>query len=399
MARFSFLLAVTVSFLIISCPRTAERERADAGFHPDVVIPKIDLGDETEERLPEISPTLVLQAGENPIWFLLADGRPNHIETIEEARNSADIVPWPHAPHVRFMLARRNSLLMAVNGDGFIRLAGWQSRDASVSGIGLYHIPGGEFWKPYTVGAFVQIAPDENPVALLYRDEWFDSEPGSAPSPRLWAFDESSASPVSVSIPALDAFDAEEGWNLETLRPDADGFWYFQATLRENGREEIRRLRARDLSLAGEDVPIDDFQNSARLEPVSSTPPLLKEMMEAAFKDESAGSLNVVSPDFTSQRRFALNREGVSAYAFFRGAFFVAAFPDGKAIYANFDGTQTLGRFSLPALPAGFVYTGIGMVEDALFATWEERAGFGIGAAGFVVVSPPELHETNLNRR
>jgi len=394
MTRFSFFLAVMVSFLVVSCPRAAEKEQANAGFHTETLAAEVNVVEAAEAQPRKILPTMVLQAGENPIWFLFSDGRPNHIETIEEARNSAAVVPWPHAPHVRFMLARRDDLLMAVNKGGFIRLSNWKSGDAGVSGIGLYHVPGGEFWKPYTVGAFVEAAPGENPVALLYRDEWFGNETGTVPFQRLWTFDEYSATPVSASIPALDAFDAREGWNLDTLRRGRDGFWYFQATVREESREEIRRLRVGNLALAGNDVSIDDFQNSARPEPVSAAPPLLKEMIEAAFEDVAAGSLNVVSPDFKSQRRFGLNGEGVSAHAFFHGEFLVATLPDGSALYAN-SGMQPV-RFSLPDLPEGFVYTGIGMVGDTLFATWEEQAGFGIGAAGFMVVRPAGFYEVGL---
>ena len=43
---------------------------------------------------------------------------------------------------------------------------------------------------------------------------------------------------------------------------------------------------------------------------------------------------------------------------------------------------------SLPALPEGFVYTGIEMIGGSLFASWEEQADYSIGAAGFMVVKP-----------
>lgn len=41
---------------------------------------------------------------------------------------------------------------------------------------------------------------------------------------------------------------------------------------------------------------------------------------------------------------------------------------------------------ALPQLPEGFVYTGVGQVNDSLFASWEEQGDFSIGAAGFVVL-------------
>jgi hypothetical protein len=41
---------------------------------------------------------------------------------------------------------------------------------------------------------------------------------------------------------------------------------------------------------------------------------------------------------------------------------------------------------SLPQLPEGFFYTGIGRAGDSLFASWEEQEDFNIGAAGFVIL-------------
>ena len=46
-----------------------------------------------------------------------------------------------------------------------------------------------------------------------------------------------------------------------------------------------------------------------------------------------------------------------------------------------------LSHPTLPPLPEGFVYTGIGRVGNSLFASWEEQVEFNIGAAGFVVIN------------
>ena len=45
---------------------------------------------------------------------------------------------------------------------------------------------------------------------------------------------------------------------------------------------------------------------------------------------------------------------------------------------------------SLPPLPEGFAYTGIGSAGNSLFALWEEQAYFNIGAAGFVIINALE---------
>jgi hypothetical protein len=45
-----------------------------------------------------------------------------------------------------------------------------------------------------------------------------------------------------------------------------------------------------------------------------------------------------------------------------------------------------VSRFSLPPLPEDFVYTGIGLSGDTVFASWEEQDGYSIGAAGFMAL-------------
>jgi len=341
-----------------------------------------------------------LRAGEFPLWFRFTEEGPVLIETIEAARYSAALIPWPHAPHAGFMLARDGELLMAVNRDGFVRMSPWRARDGT-EGIGMYHVSGGGLWQQYTVGAFVLPAPGENPVALLYRNDWFLYRDIPPPSPRLWAFDAYSAEPVAFSLPSLDAFPPEEGWDLDVLRMGGSGHWYFRAGrnadgegANENeGRRETRLLRTRSLEREGESVSLAAFHDAARPRPLSDAPPPLREKLAAAFAETAPGFAHVVSPGFPDGRRFSAGGEGPELYAFFSpGAFLLAAQPQGDAAYVETGSPGLLPvRFSLPSLPESFVYTGIGMVEDTVFATWEERVGFSIGAAGFMAIRPAEL--------
>ena len=386
MSRFRFCLAALAFLSLLSCDRIAERDHADADppvaaapeFHPPPPPPT-----------PEVPPVAILRAGEFPLWFQFTDQGPTLIETIESARYSAALIPWPHAPHVRFVLAQGEDLLLAVNLEGFVRLSPWPTH----GGIGLYRVPGGEFWRPYTVGAFVLPDPAASPVALLYLNEWFVEQDVQPPSPRLWSLDASSATPRAAAMPSLDAFASEEGWNLDVLRRSG-GYWYFRATKRNAVRQEIQMLRAGSLDREGERVSLSDFHNAARPEPLSAAPPALREMLAAAFAQDGSGSATVVSPDFQSYRRFAVGSEGTQMHAFFsRGgtsgeAFLLATDPEGNALHVD---RNLVRHFSLPALPGGFVYTGIGMVDGTVFAAWEEQVDFSIGAAGFMVIDPPEL--------
>jgi hypothetical protein len=340
-------------------------------------------------------PLAVLQAGRYPLWFQFADDGPVLIEAIEDACFSAAFIPWPLARHVRFILARDDEIMMAVNRDGFILLSLWQGaplQDASLQdgregddGIGLYHISGGEYWQRYTTGAFFLLGEDRRPLALLYRDDRFIDSGQPVPAARLWTFDSQAASPYTLAMPLLDAFPPEEGWNIDALRCGADAYWYFRASRKTEAQPEIRMFRAGDFTMPGEQVSLGAFQNSAMPDPVSATPQGLGEMLGLVFSETGYSAAVVVSPEFQSARFFAADPESGVIAGFYSGHFFLAVSAQGEAFYTE-TGAASTRRFSLPSLPEGFVYTGIGMIADTVIASWEEQEGYSIGAAGFMAI-------------
>jgi hypothetical protein len=335
-----------------------------------------------------LRPAAVLQAGEYPLWFQLTDTGPALLDSIEDARFSSALIPWPLALHIRFILARGDGLVMAVNRNGFMGLSPWDGGDG---GIGLYYVSGGEFWRRYTVGALLLF--EEKPAALLYRDDRFLDSAASLPQPRAWTFSFESSVPVGVDIPALDPFPPEEGWDADTLRLGPDGFWYYRVLKQDEVQPEIRQLRTADLGQAGETVSIGTFQNSALPEPLSAAPALLRELLDAA----GGNAALVISPDFPQPRSFAESGEaGPCLLAYYRSgmadgapALAAAVFPDGRGMYLS-AGAEAR-PFSLPPLPDSFAYTGIGFAADVLFACWEEQEEFNIGAAGFMVMQMADL--------
>ena len=369
MARFCRCAAVLLAALL-SCAR-AEKGPADPA-QPE----------------PSVQPATVVRAGEYPLWFQFTGEGQAVIETIEDARFSAALIPWPLAPHVRFALAQGEEFLMAVNRGGLIRLSPWDGE----GGIGLYHYPGGEFWRGYTVGAFVLLG--ENPVALLYRDDRFLETGDPLPSPRLWTFGQYSPKPEFFALPALDAFAPEDGWDIDALRRGADGFWYYRAVRKNAGQPQTAMLRSGDLAGEGERVSLGAFQAAALPEPLAAAPEPLGELLAALFAGSDCRAALVVSPGFHGSRGFALSRESPAAFGFYSpgqdsaGAFLLTAFPRGDAVLVERGiGTDSaLRRFALPPLPEGFAYTGIGMVAGTVVATWEEQDGYSIGAAGFMVI-------------
>jgi len=347
-------------------------------------------------------PQAVLQAGKYPLWFQFTDDGQVLIETIEDACFSAAFIPWPLARHISFILARDDELMMAVNRDGFMCLSPWRSGKAENDGIGLYHLAGGEYWQRYTTGALFLVGEDRKPLALLYRDDRFVDSDQSVPPVRLWTFDLRAALPYATPMPALDAFPPEEGWNIDTLRRGPDAYWYFRATRKTEARPEILMLKAGDFTMPGEQVSLGAFQNSALPEPVSAAPEVLGKMLGLVFSESGYNAAVVVSPEFQYARSFAADTDSSAITGFFSGNFFLAITPNGEAFYietfaaleraaperAASTPTASVRRFSLPALPEGFVYTGIGMIDGAVFASWEEQEDYSIGAAGFMVVKP-----------
>jgi len=369
-----FCAVVLLCCLALSCKRAKAVDEQAAGVTPSAPV-------------PAVAPSMFLRAGEYPLWFQFAANGPVLIEAIEDACFSSALVPWPLAPHVRFMLAQGDTLLMAVNRDGFIRLV---PQKDGYGYIGLYHFSGGEFWRQYTVGALLFF--DEKPAALLYRDDRFLDSGAPLPFPRVWTFAPYAAESLPFVLPPLDAFNPQDGWDIDVLRRGGDGLWYFRAVKKNTDqpdfRPEIQMLRS-DLVKGSEQVSLGAFQNAALPEPLSAAPGPLRDMLAAVFAESGSGLAAVVSPEFETTRSFAADREKSAVSGFYSGrpenTFLLAATPQGKALYAQ-TGGNVIRHFSLPPLPEGFCYTGIGVCGDTIFASWEEQDEYSIGAAGFMVV-------------
>lgn len=346
-----------------------------------------------ESYVPDYDPPdAVLRAGRYPLWFQFAETGPALLGAIEDAVFSAALIPWPLAPHVRFMLARGDELLLAVNRGGLVRLAPW---DGAGGGTGLYYRSGGDFWRLYTVGAFVLY--DGTPAAVLYRDDRFLDPSAPLPSPRIWALD--GAEPRSLAVPALDAFPPEAGWDADALRLGPDGLWYYRLTKKDTERPAIRMFRSGDLAQAGEAVSLGGFQGSALPAPLAAAPAPLRDFLSAAFAQSGGGSVLVVSPEFPEARLFSpgggSHLTGPRMAGYYRnaqdGALAAAVLPNGTGCYAAVLPGGAPVPFSLPSLPENYVYTGIGIAGDTLFAVWEEQEAFSIGAAGFLALRPEWL--------
>jgi hypothetical protein len=330
-------------------------------------------------------PAAIVRAGEQPLWFQLTGAGPAVLETIEDARFSAALIPWPLALHIRFILCRGEELLLAINREGCIRLAPWDA-----GGLGLYRYPGGDEWERSTLGGFALY--DNKPAALLYLDDRFLDTGAAPPARRLWTFSGESGGLAPLSLPALDAFPPEEGWNADTLRLAPDGYWYYRLFNRTGERGGMLMFRSPNLAEAGEEVSLGQFQNSAAPEPAAAAPGALREALDLIFAFAGGGTVYALSPAFPQGRAFAAAEGGRRIAAWWGGGEdpypALALFPDGAGLRITPapGGGAAGSAFTLPPLPGGFVYTGIALAGDAIFAAWEEQAEHSTGAAGFLLI-------------
>jgi hypothetical protein len=341
---------------------------------------------ESQIRNPDNSwPALaLLRTGENPLWFELGADGPQLIESPGTAA-ALPLCPWPHAWFISSMLPWDSSLVMAVNGSGFLVLA----PEAESGMAALYQVSDG-FWKPYTVGSFFLL--DNKPAVLLYRNDFFAGSVPERLQTQVFSLDKSSSVPLSVNVPVFASL--ASGWEAEILHRGTDGFWYYRAKEKGKTKNETAYFRTRDLALEAESISTGEWRVSLNPEDPANTPLNLAAILEKVVEFGIAGKRNVVrtiSPDFENLRIFAAgdsSAENLSnLYAYCRQSgdpIALVIAQDGRGVYSR--GTAAK-PFSLPGLPDGFCYTGLAVFSDIRAASWEEQLEASIGAAGFMVVN------------
>ena len=344
-------------------------------------------------------PIAILKTGEQPLWFQFGEHGPELLYSIEDACYSRALIPWPHAIHARFILARNNDVYLAVNKDGFLVFSPWEEKQAghgyraslakkteheansAGQAAALYRFPGNDYWQPYTIAAFVLL--DDIPAAFLYRDEHFLDTDIPLPSPRAWTFNMQYSFPLALDIPALRSFPASEGWDIDAFRCSAGGSLYFRAVKKNKADPEIVYLHSADFAKTCIKTGKGAFFNSALPEPLSFLPVSLWTLHRSI---NSPGTVMLVSPEFISQRYFAEDANSpVRTFAYTRSS------PDASLlidVHGN-GAAEAAGRFfpiALPELPENFYYTGITLSGNDIIALWEEQEEYNIGAAGFMVL-------------
>ena len=363
----------------------------------------------------------LLDTGENPLWFEFGPSGPVLVES-PQAASLVPYIPWPHARHAAGMLVWDDFLVFAINRYGFLAMELQGNASGKNTEALLYRVADSNYWDPYTVESF--FIWKNKPAALLYRNDFFTEPVASSPRPQVYVLDKYSPVPMGTVIPALEVFPSGEDWETELLRRGADGFWYYR--MKEKGQEENGHayFRAMDLEGKGEKVSSEEWRNSALPEtpkdlqdpenPLDTgMPPHLSAVLDNAMLVlglKEIPTLQLISPDFEGRKNIksaaamghalgvALggNSEAelsslMLGYSSKTDSVAFAILPDGRGLYSF--GEYTSGKkadaffFSLPALPEGFVYTGVGLLGNILVASWEEQQEAGIGAAGIMVLA------------
>jgi hypothetical protein len=280
-------------------------------------------------------------------------------------------------------------MVLAINREGFLIIEAEKDGRASLRRAAA---PG--LWDPYTAGKpFVW---DGRPGVLLYRNDFFAEIPGPPPDPRLFFLDEEAPEPLGVNLPAPDLFPAAPGWEVDSLAPGPDGFWYYRGRpLREKrylGNAPDEYYRSPDLSLPGEKISQGAWRNSFLPEPPGTAPPplaaFLERVLKPPFVPEPAAAA-VISSGFSGARVFSASGENSALLpGYYRAGpepLALLAARDGRALAARNGGAPL--SFSLPSLPEGFFYTGIGLTGEVLVASWEEQQDSAVGSAGFMALN------------
>jgi hypothetical protein len=234
----------------------------------------------------------------------------------------------------------------------------------------------------------------------LYRNDFFSETQAPPPSPRLFFLDEGEPEPLGVDLPALERFPAASGWEVNSLAPGPDGFWYYRAAPPPDTQYPAKApdeyYRSADLSLPGEKISLGLWRNSSLPEPPGAAPPPLAAFLEGALKPpfvSEPAAAAVISSGFSGARVFSGSGESsVLLSGYYREgpetlALLIAR--DGRGLLA-LSGGEAL-PFSLPSLPEGFSYTGIGLAGEVLIASWEEQQDSAVGSAGFMALNAGSL--------
>jgi hypothetical protein len=337
-----------------------------------------------------MNPMAIAVPGANPLWFELNDDGPTVISSPEKA-SLRSFVPWPQSIHITNMLIQENRLVMAVNRLGFLVFIPWDA-----SRLGMYSVVDKAYWSRYSIASL--FLHDDVPTALLYRDDFFTlDETVPLPETKVTALIKGSTHPVKAEIPAFADFPSDKAWDIESLKRGKNGAWYFSAAQKSSDMHEKFYYHTKSLDAEPQSISMGDYWLALEPESLRNAPILVQNTVEELIHGGNSSYLiEMLSPNSEQETQYAhhsnteeADMRSIFVYADDDEA--LAVFPDGRGATGKIaaDDSITTSVFALPKIPSDFFYTGIAISDNTIIASWEEQQSYGVGAAGFVMITSP----------
>jgi hypothetical protein len=259
-------------FLFSRALSCAKREETPAPEAAEAAAPEADAG--TFPFFPPDALAAVLRPGEAPLWFDASGGSveagsggpvlAGGIRAVDSPGQAelAPFTPWPLARHAAAALVWEGALYLALNRDSMLVFLPLEGGD-----LGLYRLTCGSYWESFTPGNLFLYRG--RPSVFFFRDHIF-AEPAAPPPdppvltliPGVPGTPDPFARLEPLELPALAGIPPAENWEVDILRPGADGLWYYRLIRPRNGGREARYFRASDLSGPGEEVDPGLYRSS-----------------------------------------------------------------------------------------------------------------------------------------
>lgn len=371
-------------------------------------------GDEARDKseTPVLSGDFFVSPKHSPLWFEFVEGGVRQISGPENA-GLYDWTPWPFVPSVTAFMPHEGGLVMVVNRMGFYELK-IEAQNEPV--IAVYSAKNTGVFTDWTVSTPFYF---ENRPAVLLENVDLGAKknsprrtPEKAQKSHAWSFISGKKPAASVDVPAfravLSGTAASESPPALPFAIDREIKFFFADTARyfyfftaENGKDapilHFFRAGSPEFATSIEELKPEVFYAAAEPEQREAAPPALKHALELAalnIDSQTGRSIvaNVFSPRFGGAARFFAHNGGNGGNGgkdtdfltgFYTEAPYALLCGDGGSLY-EYPATGLPER--LPALPEGFVWTGAGVLNGVIAASWEERSSWQTGAAGIAFV-------------
>ncbi|MCX7656003.1 MAG: hypothetical protein N2Z76_05720 [Treponemataceae bacterium] len=282
--------------------------------------------------------------------------------------------------------------------------------------------------ESFTIGPLFPLGP--HMAFSLYGDSFFQDLPPLSPQSTLWYYDEEKTELQSLSlealVPNIQNLEAPL-FEIESVTSGNDGLWYIRALsgkgqnaprpfprevrpFSQNKEEEknvslAKRIERCYFSLeqpgkgSAQPISVGTYYEKTMPQNSAQISPLIQRLVQA-LPYRPRGILRLFREATRSSVSYYLSPSGTSfdeadtyywGYEGKKGGIIIDGQGKGAMLLIPEEKQCTTASFtmktvSLPPLPPSFVYTGIGLLENWILASWEEQDAYLVGAAGILLL-------------